>query len=130
MKLYNCANTYLLKKAPFAPEQKLVVLLLLLLLRSLLAASNSYVLRLPASFELRTSNFRTCVFLYSLYFCLRFSRGFICIFSLSRSLSIILQTSKFRIQLSSNAKYFDMESYLKRESYYDPISFEVQQNNM
>ena len=39
--------------------------------------------------------------------------GFICTFSLLISLSITLQTSKFRNQFTISSKYFDMACYLK-----------------
>jgi hypothetical protein len=54
--------------------------------------------------------------------------GFICTFSLLISLSITLQTRKFRNQFKISSKYFDMACYLKRETFSDPISFEVQWN--
>ena len=56
--------------------------------------------------------------------------GFICTFSLLISLSITLQTSKFRNQFTISSKYFDMACYLKREAYSGSISFEVQWNDI
>ena len=56
--------------------------------------------------------------------------GFICTFSFLISLSLTLQTSKFRNQFTISSKYFDMACYLKRETYSGPISFEVQQNDI
>ena len=56
--------------------------------------------------------------------------GFICTFSLLVSLSITLQTSKFRNQFTISSKYFDMACYLKSETYPGPISFEVQRNDI
>ena len=41
--------------------------------------------------------------------------GFICTFSLSISLSITLQTSKFRNQYTISSKDLDMVRYLKQE---------------
>ena len=55
--------------------------------------------------------------------------GFICTLFLLISLSITLQTSKFRNQFTISLKYFDMACYLKRESYSGPISFEVLRND-
>ena len=53
---------------------------------------------------------------------------FICTFSLLTSLSITLQTSKFRKQFTISSKYFDMACYSKQETYSGPISFLVQRN--
>ena len=54
------------------------------------------------------------------------SGDFICTFSLLIFLSIVLQTSKFRIQFTISSKYFNMACYLKWETCSGPISFEVQ----
>ena len=62
--------------------------------------------------------------------CFRTVGGFICTFSLLISFLITLQTSKFRNQFTISSKYFDMDCYLKRETYSGPISFEVQQNDI
>ena len=56
--------------------------------------------------------------------------GFICTFSLSISLSITLRTSKLRNQFTISSKYLDMACYLEQETYSDPISFEVQGNDI
>ena len=51
-------------------------------------------------------------------------------FPFSISLSITLQTSKFRNQITISSKYFDMACYLKGKVYSVPISFEVQRNDI
>ena len=62
--------------------------------------------------------------------CFRTVGGFICTFSLLISLSITLQTSKFRNQFTISSKYLDMPCYLKQEAYSVSISFEVQRNDI
>ena len=56
--------------------------------------------------------------------------GFICTLFLLISLSITLQTSKFRNQFIISLKYFDMACYLNQETYFCSISFEVQGNGI
>ena len=57
-------------------------------------------------------------------------RGFICTFSLLISLSITLWSSKFRNKFTVSSKCFDTVCYLKRETYFGPISFEVHRNGI
>ena len=38
--------------------------------------------------------------------------------------------TKFRNQFTISSKYLDMTCYSKQETYYGPISFEVQQNDI
>ena len=51
--------------------------------------------------------------------------GFISIFSFLILPSITLRSSKFRNHFTISSKYFDMACYLKWETYFGPISFEV-----